>query len=60
MNIAVPSDFVNDGINEDVKKAYDTSIKTLEDLGANIVNVKLEYAKYSLATYYIIATAEAS
>lgn len=60
MNIAVPSDFVNDGINEDVKKAYDTSIKTLEDLEANIVNVKLEYAKYSLATYYIIATAEAS
>lgn len=60
MNIAVPSDFVNDGINEDVKRAYDTSIKTLEDLGANIVNVKLEYAKYSLATYYIIATAEAS
>ena len=60
MNIAVPSDFVNDGINEDVKKAYDTSIKTLEDLGANIVNVKLEYAKYSLATDYIIATAEAS
>lgn len=60
MNIAVPSDFINDGINEDVKRAYDTSIKTLEDLGANIVNVKLEYAKYSLATYYIIATAEAS
>ncbi len=60
MNIAVPSDFVNDGINEDVKKAYDASIKTLEDLGANIVDVKLEYAKYSLATYYIIATAEAS
>ncbi len=60
MNIAVSSDFVNDGINEDVKRAYDTSIKTLEDLGANIVNVKLEYAKYSLATYYIIATAEAS
>lgn len=60
MNIAVPSDFVNDGINEDVKKAYDASIKTLENLGANIVDVKLEYAKYSLATYYIIATAEAS
>ena len=60
MKIGVPSSFVNDGINKDVKEAYDNSVNTLKELGAEIVDVKLEYAKYSLATYYIIATAEAS
>lgn len=60
MKIGVPGSFVNDGINNDVKEAYDNSVNTLKELGAEIVDVKLEYAKYSLATYYIIATAEAS
>lgn len=60
MKIAIPTDFVNDGINEDVKKAYDASVDKVKELGAETVDIKLEYAKYSLATYYIIATAEAS
>ena len=58
--IGVPDAFVKDGVNEEVKQAYDNGIKTLEDLGAKIVHIDLDYAKYSLATYYIIATAEAS
>ena len=60
IKIGVPGSFVNDGINNDVKEAYDNSVNILKELGAEIVDVKLEYAKYSLATYYIIATAEAS
>lgn len=60
MKIGVPVSFVSDGINKDVKEAYDNSINKLKELGAEIVDVKLDYAKYSLATYYIIATAEAS
>lgn len=58
--IGIPTDFINDGINSDVKIAYDNAIKKLESLGAKIKEINLEYAKYSLATYYIIATAEAS
>lgn len=60
MKIAIPTDFVSDGINKDVKAAYDMSVNKLKELGAETIDVKLEYAKYSLATYYIIATAEAS
>lgn len=60
MKIGVPHEFVKDGVNEDVKGAYENAIKTLENVGAKIVDIDLEYAKYSLATYYIIATAEAS
>ena len=58
--IGIPTDFITDGINPDVRKAYDEAIETLKNAGAKIQEVNLEYAKYSLATYYIIATAEAS
>ena len=58
--IGVPIEFISDGINEDVKKAYEENLNTLKELGAEIIEIKLDYAKYSLPTYYIIATAEAS
>ena len=58
--IGIPTDFITEGISEDVKQAYDNAIDTLKSAGAKIEEIKLEYAKYSLATYYIIATAEAS
>ncbi len=58
--IGIPTDFITDGINKDVREAYDKAIDTLKNVGAKIQEIKLEYAKYSLATYYIIATAEAS
>ena len=58
--VGVPTNFLNEGVSDDVKKAYDEAILTFEKLGAKIKNINLEYAKYSLATYYIIATAEAS
>ena len=58
--IGIPTDFINDGINSDVKLAYDNAIEKLKSLGAQVKEINLEYAKYSLATYYIIATAEAS
>jgi aspartyl-tRNA(Asn)/glutamyl-tRNA(Gln) amidotransferase subunit A len=60
MKIGVPTDFVSDGVNKEVKKVYDNGIEILKNAGAEIVEINLEYIKYSLATYYIIATAEAS
>lgn len=60
VKIGVPYDFVSEGLNEDVKTSYDNAINILKNAGAEIIDIDLEYAKYSLATYYIIATAEAS
>lgn len=60
MRIGIDSDFISEGLNEEVKEKYENALNCLKSLGAKIENVKLEYAKYSLATYYIIATAEAS
>ncbi len=60
LTIGIPTEFVKEGIHEDVKQAYDQAIETFKDLGATIKEIQLDYIKYSLATYYIIATAEAS
>ena len=58
--VGIPTDFIREGISPDVKEAYDKAIETIKSLGAQVKEISLEYAKYSLATYYIIATAEAS
>ena len=60
IRIGIDHNFIKEGIAVDVKKAYDNALDILKNLGASIVEVDLSYAKYSLATYYIIATAEAS
>ena len=60
ITIGIDSDFISEGLNEEVKEKYENAVNCLKSLGAKVENVKLEYAKYSLATYYIIATAEAS
>lgn len=60
LKIGIPTSFINQGIKQDVKEAFDKNIDVMKNLGAEIVEINLDYAKYSLATYYIIATAEAS
>lgn len=59
MVIGVPWQFLQ-GINREVKKNFEQAIKTMESLGCQIKEVDLSILKYSLPTYYIIATAEAS
>ncbi|MEG0221119.1 MAG: Asp-tRNA(Asn)/Glu-tRNA(Gln) amidotransferase subunit GatA [Clostridia bacterium] len=58
--IGIPVDFIKQGVNEDVKAAFDLAVEELKKQGAEIVEIKLNYAKYALPVYYILATAEAS
>ena len=60
LKIGVPKEFFAEGINEEVKKSLETAIEKYKELGAVIEECSLDIAKYSLATYYIIACAEAS
>ncbi len=60
LKIAVPKEFFAEGINEEVKKSLENAIEKYKELGAIVEEVSLDIAKYSLATYYIIACAEAS
>ena len=58
--IGVPRALFGDGLDDEVRHAVESSIDNFRSLGAEIVDVELPYAKYGIAVYYIIATAEAS
>lgn len=58
--IGVPRELFGEGLDEEVRNAVESSIDNFRSLGATIVDVELPYAKYGIAVYYIIATAEAS
>ena len=60
ITIGIPREFLKEGLNLDVKKAFDVAIDKLVELGVTVKDINLDYIKFSLATYYIIATAEAS
>ena len=60
MKIAVPKEFFAEGINQEVKSKLEEAAKIYEELGATVEEISLDIEKYSLATYYIIACAEAS
>ena len=60
LKIAVPKEFFGEGINEEVKKNLEKAIETYKELGAEVSEVSLDIAEYALASYYIIACAEAS
>ena len=58
--VGVINELYTEGLSNSVKKALDSTIEMYKDLGAEIVNVSIPLIKYSIAVYYIIATAEAS
>ncbi|MBS0655491.1 MAG: Asp-tRNA(Asn)/Glu-tRNA(Gln) amidotransferase subunit GatA, partial [Verrucomicrobia bacterium] len=59
LKIGIPWQFL-EGLHQEPRQNFDRAIKTLQDLGATIQEVDLSILKYSLPTYYILATAEAS
>lgn len=60
LKIGVPKEFFGEGINEEVKKSIEDAIEKYKSQGAEVEEFSLDIAKYALATYYIIACAEAS
>ncbi len=58
--IGVPRALFGEGLDEEIREKVLTSIDNFRDLGARIVDIELPHAKYGIAVYYIIATAEAS
>ncbi|MCL2860446.1 MAG: Asp-tRNA(Asn)/Glu-tRNA(Gln) amidotransferase subunit GatA [Oscillospiraceae bacterium] len=60
LKIGVPKEFFGEGINGEVKKALQKVLENYKELGAVVEECSLNVAEYSLATYYIIACAEAS
>lgn len=58
--IGIPKEYFGEGMSPAVRKAVEKSINILKDNGAVLVDISLPHTKYAVATYYIIATAEAS
>ncbi len=60
MRLGVSRVLLGEGVHPEVHAAIEKSIDAYRQLGAEIVDVDLPHAKYAIAVYYIIATAEAS
>lgn len=60
LKVAVPKEMLGDGIEEGVRKQIQSALKQLEKLGAICEEVSLPHIEYAVATYYLLAPAEAS
>jgi len=60
LKIGLPKEYFDASIDAEVRLRIDAAIAKLSELGAEIVEVSLPHTEYAVATYYVIATAEAS
>jgi len=58
--IGFPQSLYGEGLDSEVRASVMAAVNVYRDLGAEVVDVELPNAQYSIAVYYIIATAEAS
>lgn len=60
LKIGVPKEYLGKGVQPGVKTAVMEALKTLEKLGATWEEVSLPHSEYGVASYYILASSEAS
>ncbi len=60
LRVGVPQEYFGTGLNADVKAKIEDALKVYQDLGATLVDVHLTDPQITLATYYLLAPAEAS
>lgn len=60
MKLGLPKEYFAEGLCPQIRERIESAAKKLESLGAEIVEISLPHTEYAIATYYIIAPAEAS
>lgn len=60
LKLGLPKEYFLDGMDPDVERCVRAAVEQCRQLGAEIVDVSLPHTGYAIATYYIVATAEAS
>ena len=60
LTIGVPREYFGDGLDSEVAQSVREALKVYQDLGAAIKEISLPHSPYAVATYYLVATAEAS
>ena len=60
LKVGIPKEYFIEGMDPEVEGAVREAIKVMEGMGAEVVEVTLPHTDYAVATYYILATSEAS
>ncbi len=60
VRVGLVREFLGEGVEPRVKQAIEGAVRTLEKLGCAIEEVSLPHARYGVAAYYVVASAEAS
>jgi aspartyl-tRNA(Asn)/glutamyl-tRNA(Gln) amidotransferase subunit A len=60
LRVGVPKEYLAEGLDPEIRARLDAALDALKAEGAEIVEVSLPHSKYAVATYYILASAEAS
>lgn len=60
LRVAVPKEFLGEGVGEEARKSVLEALEVLKGLGATVEEVSLPHSKYALAAYYILSSSEAS
>ncbi|WP_409304041.1 Asp-tRNA(Asn)/Glu-tRNA(Gln) amidotransferase subunit GatA [Peribacillus sp. SCS-155] len=60
LRIAVPKEYLGEGVAKEVRDSVLEALKVLEKLGAAWEEVSLPHSKYALAAYYLLSSSEAS
>lgn len=60
LRVGIPKEYFGEGMDTEVRKKIEAGIEVLRRLGCEIREIRMPHTDYAIATYYIIATAEAS
>jgi len=60
MRIGIPKEYFGVGMDDEVRKKIEAGIEVFKKLGCQLHEIHMAHTDYAIATYYIIATAEAS
>ena len=60
LRVGIPKEYFGEGMDDGVRKKIEAGIEILKKLGCELREIHMAHTDYAIATYYIIATAEAS
>ena len=60
LKIGIPKEYFIEGMDKEIEKSVKDAVKKFESLGAIPVEISLPHTEYAVATYYVLATSEAS
>ena len=60
LRIAVPKEYLGEGVSETVRQSVLEALKVYEEMGATWEEVSLPHSKYALSAYYLLSSSEAS